>query len=588
MEAQGKRIGVPRHPFVMHAVLIAGGFGVAFILITFSVGVANAWPVAVLALLVSVPTLMAIRTAVPVQHVNSAVNALSAGRIETAEAHIAEAERSHAGLIRISTNLLRAAVSLQRAELARSLEYLDTALAVRLPWLGRFNAKLNAASALAHRALVHALRGDEAAVRTDLDALESLSDKRVDALAYAALARAVLLHRAGDAGGLRQHLDQNRALLVEATAPRLRALVRALRWSTGRAHKAYRTPAVGDPSAVPQGIDAWIDTVLPGASDLAQDPLDDVEQSASAAPGEPTRSAGLAAIAAAQPPLLHIAPPAPRRAKWKILAPWLVLIVAFLAIWQFLSGDPQAPEPAPEPARPALNWAIMVGPLVFTVAVFIMFFVRGKRAQAELLRATRLMATSPEAAGESFARVTRSNLKQIAAQAHLMLASLAERAADFPAVLAHADAALAQLRSLGMRALSYDMLLPDIHALRALAFAGLDRASDAASELARVEREFPTYYMLERARVRVEQLLAVRAGDFQTAARVATQRSPDLPISYRDDVLGEIATLVSRGTVGRTRLSRLQHELECDPLLSHWLDVTAPDLMAQFGRLKAA
>ena len=235
VEAKGKRTAVPRHPVVMQAVLLVGGFGAAFVLIALSVGVVKAWPVAVLALLVSVPALTAVRTAVPVQHVNSAVNELSAGRIENAEAHIVEAERSPAGLIRISTNLLRADISLRRAELARSLQYLDAALAVRTPWFGRFNAKLNAASARAHRALVHALCGDEAAVTADLDALERLSDKRVDALAYAALARAVLLRHAGDAGGLRQHLDQNRALLVETTAPRLRALVRALRWSTGRA-----------------------------------------------------------------------------------------------------------------------------------------------------------------------------------------------------------------------------------------------------------------------------------------------------------------------------------------------------------------
>jgi hypothetical protein len=266
----------------------------------------------------------------------------------------------------------------------------------------------------------------------------------------------------------------------------------------------------------------------------------------------------------------------------------LVLIAAFLGVWQFLSPNgARPPETAPTPAA-GTAWALFL-PIGFAVVILGVMLVRGQRVQRDLLRATWRMATSPEAAQAAFLRLTRSGFKQIAAQAHLMLAMLAERAADFAATLAHADAALAQLREPGVRAAAYDLQLPEIRAMRALALAALDRRQEAADELARVQREFPAFYMLERARVRTEQLLAVRDSDFASVARLARARAADLPISYRDDVLGEIATLATSGAaVGRLRLSRLQHELECDPLLAHWLDVTAPDLMARFSRLQPA
>jgi hypothetical protein len=569
---------------VVVGIVLCGGFALGVTLISVSVGVDVAWPLAFLVFLPAAYALHVARIATPVQHINTAVNALSAGRIEDAEAHLAHAERSRAAVARISTNMLRAQICMYRAKLSEARAFLDATLSIPLPWLGRFHARLNLASARAHRALVHALTGDEAAARADVEAIARVSLKRTDALAYAALAEAVLLHRAGDAAALRQHLDRNRALLFESTAPRLRALVRALRWSTQRNASAYRMAAVREPGAAPHALEAWIDTVLPGASELAQEPAAPTvvlgDTGASEAP-RPQR--------APAPPALHVAMPAKRkRLSGQVLVLWLLLIVAFLAIWQFLTPSAVRPsETAPQPPRSLSS--IFFIPVLGGAVIFALMLGRGRRVQQDLLRASWLMATSPADAQVGFVRLTRSGFKQVAAQAHLMLAMLAERAADFAAALAHVDAALVLLREPGMRAASYDLQLPEMRAMRALALAALDRRQEAADELARVEREFPAFYMLERARVRIEQLLAVRASDFASVARTATERPADLPISYRDDVLGEIATLVTSGApIGRLRLSRLQYELESDPLLAHWLDVTAPDLMARFSRLQAA
>jgi hypothetical protein len=198
-----------------------------------------------------------------------------------------------------------------------------------------------------------------------------------------------------------------------------------------------------------------------------------------------------------------------------------------------------------------------------------------------------LMARDPQEAERELTRLTSFRVKLIAAQAHLLLASLAERAAQFDVTLAHADAAAARVISTGQRTAAYDLLLPDIHAMRALALAALDRPGEARQELGLVEQRFPAFYMLERTRVRVRQVLAARASDYAAVARIAGARSPDLPISYRDDVLGEIAEVVERpSAAGRERIVRLRHEIDCDPVLGYWLEATAPGLVRRLGELR--
>jgi hypothetical protein len=591
---------VPRHPAVAYAVVICCCLALLAAL-SLTVGESpNVLPglfFAALLLALGLPWIHALRVAKPVQHNNSAINAMLAGRFDEADRHLIEAERSNSPMLRITTKIVRAKLCVQRAELNHALQHLDAVLAARLPWLGRFHAKLATASASGTRAFVRALRGDQAGARADLAALEQLPLKRPDALASAALANAVLLLKAGDRTALREFLDKNRTLLFEFTSPRERALVRALSWSSRQRDFAYRTPMRSQARGTHQGLDAWLDTVLPGAGSLAEDLRDTdelvspalVTRTAEAAGGAPTR------VRPATAPFMSVAMPANGNSGFapglpgKPLLLWVTLIVAFLAIWQFLSPDTEPPAQVYAPEESFTVWVIALPLVLLFSSILGALLWRGQRAQRALLRAAVLVASDAPAAHDLLVRLTRSSLKMIAVQAHQSLAGLAERAGDFGAALAHADAALLQLRAPGARAMAYDLLLPDIHAMRALALAGLDRMSEASVELAAIEHDFPAFYLLERSKVRVLQLLAARAGDYGSAAKIAAGRSPDLPISYRDDVLGELAEVVARGTaVERTRLNRLRHEIEVDPVLAHWLDIAAPALVTRFDDLRAA
>ena len=593
---------MPRHPAVAWTATLSAVFVLPLLLGVWLTGFSLLLlPFLVAAVGIAVLAIHAKRTALPVQHNNSAFNALSAGRLEDAEAHLVEAERSSVRALRITTNFIRAQLYLQRAELDLARKHLDAVLATPLPWLGRTHSRLAVVSARGLRAFVCALSGDQAATEADLEALRMSSAQRVDALSWAELARAVLLHKAGDARALRDHLDRNRNLLFEFTRPRERALVRALRWSAHQPNLAYRTASRREREAS-QGLHAWLESVLPGAGELAEEPPEALE-----ADNSPEAVAGRASVAAPpslgqarelgrpHPPVMTVAMPA--RRGWttgrafaaKTLVLWVVLIVAFLAIWQFLSPDgPPAAAPVAE-SQFSIPWTFMLAPAALFAAIFGGLLWRGHSAQQTLIRAGTLIASDPSRAHDELLRLSGSSLKAVSAQAHLMLAGLAERAADYKAALAHADSALAQLREPGMRALTYDLLLPEIHAARALALGGLDRMSEASVELAAIEHDFPAYYLLERSRFRVLQLLAVRSGDYQGAAELSKARTADLPISYRDDVLGEIAEVVARGAaVGRTRLARLRSEIDLDPTLAHWLDASAPQLMVRFSDLRAA
>jgi hypothetical protein len=595
---------VPRHPAVAYAVVVCCLLvlvAVVGLTIADSPTLLPALFFAALLLAVALPWIHALRIAGPVQHNNRAVNAMLAGRIEEAERHLIEAERSHASMIRITTKIVRGQLCVHRAELSEALLHLDAALAARLPWLGRFHAKLAIASARGTRAFVRALRGDQAGARADLAALERLPLKRPDTQVSAALANSVLLLRAGDRSALREFLDRHRTLLFEFTSPRERALVRALSWSSRKRDTAYRTPMRTEARRPQQGLDAWLDAVLPGAGDLAED-LRDADELAAADPvervvevAEPVADRVPTRVQKPSAPSMSVAMPARGGSAfgagllWKTLALWVVLIVTFLAVWQFFAPEPLPPAEQFQPEEDFPIWAIAAPTVLLFAAIIGGVLWRGQRAQRALLRAFGLIASDPPAAHDLLVRLTRSTLKLVSAQAHLSLAGLGERAADFDVALAHAEAALRQLQAPGMRAVAYDLLLPDVHAMRALAFAGLDRMTEASVELAAIEHDFPAFYLLERSKVRVLQLLAARAGDYRSAARIAADRSPDLPISYRDDVLGELAEVVARGTaVERTRLNRLRHEIDGDTVLAHWLDVAAPKLMARFDDLRAA
>jgi hypothetical protein len=104
-----------------------------------------------------------------------------------------------------------------------------------------------------------------------------------------------------------------------------------------------------------------------------------------------------------------------------------------------------------------------------------------------------------------------------------------------------------------------------------------------------IEEQFPAFFYLERTRVRTRLLLLIREGDLVSASRLSAERPPDLPISYREEMLGEIAEMAERtGALTREKLDRLRYEIDSDPVLHDWLDVVAPDLMQRFSEIRPA
>jgi hypothetical protein len=270
------------------------------------------------------------------------------------------------------------------------------------------------------------------------------------------------------------------------------------------------------------------------------------------------------------------------------LALWLVLIAMFLGIWQFLSPD--TPPTEQMPARrmsPGVAIALASAPVLFFIGIAVGLVWRARTSQRSMIRGSVLMGRDPKAAQALFERLARSPTHLIASEAHLALAWLAEREASFDVALAHADTALERAKK--KRAGAYDLLLPQIHATRAFALAALDRKEEARRELALLEKGFPAFFYLERTRVRVELLLLIKNGDIRNAAKLSGARPPDLPISYREEILGEIAEMVERtSAVSREKLDRLRYEIDSDPVLSDWLDVVTPDLMGRFSEIRPA
>src|SRR5262249_17069222 len=147
---------------------------------------------------------------------------------------------------------------------------------------------------------------------------------------------AVLLSRADDRDALAHLLSRDRMLLLEFTAPRERALVRALqRMLRARPTSAYREPAKreemdanGEPA-----LASWIATVAPQAAAFGP-PAGRKRASAERVglENEPNPES-VARVETAQARVHR------RHTRRTLMLVWLLLIVTFVAIWQFMQPE---------------------------------------------------------------------------------------------------------------------------------------------------------------------------------------------------------------------------------------------------------
>lgn len=521
------------------------------------------------------------RNAWPSAITQVALRELTRGRLEHVEA-------LHA---RIPTSALRRgtvarAVAIQRALLALFRGAPDAAIAALGPAVDPSAGILNhsverfqRASALGVRAVAHAMVGDAAKAEADATEAASLPEAGPDALARGELARALVAARRGQTEVLADRLARHGSLMLEHTMPRERALVRALRkMARARGRSVYREPArPAEEAPAPGGLAGWIARVAPEAAAYAGEASfaerAGVEAAVPVASPEAARAVARARGAAVR------ATPKPRR--WALALGVLGAALVMTSVLPSIQGGVAPGEEVVEAPSSLAGGAGVALLLVVVVVATLAFQIRrARRLNTKLLGAQRAVALGDAAAAEAILReATSSALPLFASAARCALARVAEQRADFEACLAECDRAIALVGSLpASRAAASEQLLPTAIALRALALAATCRPAEADAELAALHQGYPAYAFLAASSFRVRLVKAARAGDWAAAREVARERTAELPIPLRDDVLADLVLATEPGGLPREEREGLDAELRESDALRTWIDAVAPGL----------
>jgi hypothetical protein len=182
--------------------------------------------------------------------------------------------------------------------------------------------------------------------------------------------------------------------------------------------------------------------------------------------------------------------------------------------------------------------------------------------------------------------LTMSKKPGIAAEAHLILARLAERTGDLRDALRHCEAGIGKFPTEDMRAFAAEYLFPSLLAERAFLFATQGKVADASAEIDLVTEQYPVFTERSAAAFRVTLAQYVREGDFEAAARVA-EGSSELIFFARDEILADLARAIARPTsVSSEEVERLENELHGDTDLRLYIQAVAPSAMAAFAQVR--
>ncbi len=509
---------------------------------------------------------------------NAAVERIMRGQVDEAEAllnRIPPASRwRHLGR---AIGLQRALIAFYRGDAELAVSLATAAIAVpyaRFQLLLRSYEEMHQARLLAIRALSYASMGQAVLAESDATASEASPGASPDVLARAALARAVTLARSNTTEALAVHLGQTGGLMLEFLTPRERAVVRALRrLARARRKSIYREAARPDDAASEEArLAAWIGKLAPGAQAF-------VVEGAGHATAMPAHTAG----APASPEAVREVQQARKRAqktagmsarKTTVIL-WVLLVLLFASIWQFLTpASTVAGESAP-------SWALAATLLTLAILFVVVFarrsaFLGGHR---QLLAAQRDIARGrTDVAMRTLEALTRTSQDTNSAAAHLAMAYLAERSSKWTEAIDHCSRGIARLsKSALLKAHSSDVLFPELLSTRAFALVACGREAEAAAEMAVVSAECPSYVHAARAHFRVALLSAVRAGDLAKAADLARGRAPELPLSLRDDMLADLI-LAATSVVSKDERERINGELDDDAALRAWIDDVGPGL----------
>jgi hypothetical protein len=525
------------------------------------------------------------RVASAVPLVNRSMALLASGAARQAEAFIAESDKAvRVAYLRRTLEVQRALIAIGRGDTVAARAACDAVIGKPPGWMSRQHDRTQITAAHSIRAVARAASGDADGARADVEAVRASPAVQTDMLGRAAFAELLLLERAGDREALRVHLVRNKRLLLDDAAPRERKLIRAYqRMLLTGATSVYRKDAAGDAADDrPADFSTWMSdaersapqvdpTAVTGASGEVDDGLlAKADRRLGAPPGSPSKKLAFT------------------------LGLWVLLILMFVGIWQFLAPDgapsalPAAPPPVVDEVEPPI-WASPWLALPLVALLIAPLVLRARRLERQLLAGIRKAALGEAGAEAALAALAASSVPLVRAQAERELAHLDERATRFESALARCDRAIDALaKSANVKLVASDLLLPDLTAARAFALLALDRPAEALAELVLLEKRFPSFVFAARASFRLRLLDAVRRNDLAAAPALAAQ-ADTLALSVRDVALAELFLGVARPeSTSDADRRRMAAELRDDPETRRWIQALAPHVLSGFEQAVSA
>jgi hypothetical protein len=518
---------------------------------------------------------------------NAAFQRMTRGQLDEAEALLASIPpRGSGGVVGRAMAGQRALIALERGNLDEAVRQATLGAKAWTGIANRSSAKSQRAGALGLRGLAYAAKGELAKAQADAEAAEAIGEATPEAVARAGVVRAIVLSRGGKHDELAAYLAANAPLLLEYAEPKERAIVRALsRMTRGAGKSVYREPAKPGDEDAPTKIASFVALLAPEAASFADDrrPIAATLDTAEAMPASAAHVNAILEVRA------RAARSVRSRSGTKVIGLWLLLVFMFLAIWQFLTpAERHAPPPRATPAPVQVeadraegdngSFAITLagGAVVMVGLVALVVLLRGRVAR-KLARAKRAAAVGDvDGARRTLWSLANHANALVGATANYELARIAARAGAFPDAVGFCEAGLRRVAAPATRANASDILFPGLVTELAVAQAALGRTDESAAELAILAREFPDYAYLSAAQLRARLVAAARDEDWTAAARVACERTAELPIPRREELLADLA-VAATSTTGDDERHRLASEL-ADASLAHWIDAVAPRL----------
>jgi hypothetical protein len=518
---------------------------------------------------------------VGVQLVNLASQEITRGRLDEAE-HLMSLvpRRGSIGSVPRGVALIRTMIAMERGAPEDAVREATRGAGPKLGILLRAYKRSQRAKALSLRAFARVALGQTAEAEKDAAEAEAMEEALPDAIARARLVRVLIASRADRHDEVATILRNDGELLGEHLAPNERSLLRAVaRMTQRRKRSVYREPAKPIETDVePNKLAGWIARIAPDAAAFA-DETRPIAERIDEPVAPPPAAAALAHQIARTRAAAATKVKKPRPAL--VAALWVVLIVLFLTIWQFLStpvhvGAPVEIEPTVGPSEIVTLFPVIFFVLFAAIVTRQIFSTKGA-VKRSFLAARAAALGDRDAARAEYTRLAEHRLPGPSAAASLELAKLSYADVDLEAAITACERGLARLDAQPLVRANYsDVLVPSLVAELAVAKAATGRIAEADAELATLMREHAQFGLLASAHARVRLVRAARMGEIEAVAAVARERTAALPLPRREELLADLA-LAATTTVSEDERERLASELG-DARLSKWIEAIAPGL----------